>query len=87
MEKIPCIKYNPNTWDYIKEQLESFGYKKVLLYNDWTKDPYIVINLANILGNYSNVDEMDKLSHNRELVNDTEEFLKRAAKLMNKTYK
>lgn len=87
MKKIPCIKYNPNTWDYIKEQLESFGYKEALLNDNWTINPYIVINLANILGNYSNVDENDKLCHNREIVNNTEEFLERAAKLMNKTYK
>lgn len=87
MKKIPCIKYNPNTWDYIKEQLESFGYKQVLLNDNWGINPYIVINLSNKLGDYSNVDEFDKLSHNRELVNDTEEFLERAAKLMNKTYK
>lgn len=87
MGKIPCIKYNPNTWDYIKEQLESFGYTKVLLNDNWTIDPYIIINLDNNLGNYSNVSEDGKLCHNREIVNSTEEFLERAAKLMNKTYK
>lgn len=87
MEKIPCIKYNPNTWNYIKEQLESFGYKKVSLKDNWYINSYIVINFANRLGDYSNVNKYDKLEHNREIVNNTEEFLKRAAKLMNKTYK
>lgn len=87
MEKIPCIKYNPNTWNYIKEQLESFGYKGVLLNDNWTIDPYIIINLDNNLGNYSNVSEDGKLCHNREIVNNTEEFLERAASLMGKTYK
>lgn len=86
MKKIPCIEYNSNTWDYIKERLESFGYKKYWM-SSWEDCPYIVINLSGKLGDYSNVTEFDALNHNRKIVNSTEEFLERAAKLMNKTYK
>lgn len=84
--KIPCIKYNPNTWNYIKEQLESFGYEGIWI-SSWKSHPYIVINLSGNLGDYSNVSSTEVLCYNREIINNTEEFLERAAKLMNKTYK
>lgn len=86
MEKIPCIKYNPNTWDYIVKQLESFGYKRYWI-SSWENCPYIILNLGGQLGEYSNVVSNCTLDYNREIVNSTEEFLERAAKLMNKTYK
>lgn len=88
MEKIPCIKYDPKDWGYVKKMLESFGYVKTILHdNFWHDCPYIVINLGNQIGNYSNVRAEDCTSHNREVVTDVEEFLERAAKLKGITYK
>lgn len=88
MEKIPCIKYNPKNWNYIRENLESFGYVPASLEaNNWTENPYIVINLADNLGNYSNINHNGTSNHNREIVTNVEEFLQRAAELKGLTYK
>lgn len=88
MEKIPCIKYDPKNWNYIRENLESFGYTPSYLEaNNWTENPYIVINLAGDLGSYSNVSYDGTSDYNRELVTNIEEFLEKAATLKGFTYK
>lgn len=87
MEKIPCIKYNPKNWEYIKQTLESFGYVQYKL-DRWDECPYIVINLGNRLGLYSNVKGTAiRDTYDRVIIDNEEEFLERAAKLKGKTYK
>ena len=85
-EKIPCIEYNSQLWEYIKPYLEEWGYK---IY-DITITPsksLIVLNYCNNLGIVANFSVTNLNYHNRELVTNVEEFLKRAAKLKGFTYK
>lgn len=86
MRKIPCIEYNPKSWNYIESKLKEFGYQESLLDDDWMKNPIIVINLGGKLGNYSNVTRDDMNRSNRELIFDEEEFLRIAADLRGYSY-
>lgn len=87
MEKIPCIKYNSQDWDYIESNLIKFGYEISRL-TSWEVSPYIVLNLGNNLGSVSNIDRISVLnaSYNREIVYNVEEFLERAAHLKGHKY-
>lgn len=87
MEKIPCIKYNSQDWDYIESNLIKFGYEISQL-TSWEVSPYIVLNLGNNLGRVSNIDKIAVLkdSYNREIVYNVEEFLERAAHLKGRNY-
>lgn len=87
MEKIPCIKYNSQDWDYIESNLIKFGYEISRL-TSWEVSPYIVLNLGNNLGRVSNIDKIAVLkdSYNREIVYNVEEFLERAAHLKGRDY-
>jgi hypothetical protein len=87
MEKIPCIKYNSQDWDYIESNLIKFGYEISRL-TSWEASPYIVLNLGNNLGRVSNIDKIAVLndSYNREIVYNVEEFLERAAHLKGRDY-
>lgn len=87
MEKIPCIKYNLQDWDYIESNLIKFGYEITGL-TPWEECPYITLNLGNCLRIVSNLTEgaaLDK-SYNREIIYDAEEFLERAAHLKGRKY-
>lgn len=87
MEKIPCIKYNSQDWDYIESNLIKFGYEISQL-TSWEVSPYIVFNLGNNLGRVSNIDKIAVLkdSYNREIVYNVEKFLERAAHLKGRNY-
>lgn len=82
MEKIPCIKCNSLLWDYIKPYLEKWGYKESIIFtNDWDYYSYLVLNHNAKFGIYCNVGDSVITHYNRELIDNIEEFLERAAKL------
>lgn len=80
MEKIPCIKYTPEIWEYIKPYLKEWGYELGATCS-WDVYPLVVINECGTLGRCNNYQLFSKDKYNRELVTDVEEFLERAAKL------
>lgn len=85
-EKIPCIMYNPQLWEYIKPYLKEWEYK---IYDFANIKLYclIVINFEDNLGHVANTSFNNLRNYNRELVTNVEEFLERAAKLKGFTYK
>lgn len=87
MDKIPCIKCTPELWKYIQPYLERWGYKPYITFGNLEAYPLLVINITGNLGLYNNLSSSCVDSYNRELVTDVEEFLERAAELMNFTYK
>lgn len=86
-EKIPCIKYDSQLWEYIKPYLEKWGYDTCTYFKPFNYYNLIILNFGNNLGYVSNVKDYFKNGHNRELVTNVEEFLERAAKLKCFTYK
>jgi hypothetical protein len=86
--KVPCIKYNPENWEYIKSTLETFGYSITNL-DGWKYYPYITLNLGGTIGQLSNITEAaaSDIHYNREIITNIEEFLERAAILIGKQYK
>lgn len=85
-EKIPCIKYNSQLWEYIKPYLKEWGYK-ILDFTDIRRYRLIVINFNDDLGDVYNISFDNLRDYNRELVTNIEEFLEKAAKLKGFTYK
>lgn len=88
MSKIPCIKCNAELFSYIKPYLDKWGYKNVAIDdNVWEGCPLLIINLDGNVGRCANAVLGFKGAYNRELVNDVEEFLYRAAMLKGFNYK
>lgn len=88
MNNIPCIKCNAELFSYIKPSLYRWGYKNVCVTDDvWKGCPLLIINLDGNIGRCANVSLNFKDAHNRELVDDVEEFLYRAAQLKGFNYK
>lgn len=87
MEKIPCIKCTPELWEYIKPRLEEWGYKPYATFGNWEEYPLLVINVTGELGIYNNVNESCLNGYDRELTNNVEDFLEKAARLKGFTYK
>lgn len=87
MSKIPCIKCNKELFAYIKPFLDIWGYKSVCLTDDWDGCCLLIINLGGNVGKYTNTSLILKNDCNRELVDDVEEFLYRAAQLKGFNYK
>lgn len=85
MEKIPCIKYTPEIWEYIKPYLKEWGYELRELFG-LDIYPLVVINECGTLGRCNNYQLFSKDKYNRELVIDVEEFLERAAHLKGRKY-
>lgn len=84
--KIPCIKCNSELFTHIKPFLQKWGYEGVSITN-WELAPVLVINLNGHVGKYSNLDFSCEDNHDRELVDDVEKFLSRAARLKGCVYK
>lgn len=80
----PRIKYDPEKWEYIKTNLEEFGYNLLCL-SRWEFCPYIVLDFVGNVGKCSNLSERE--SSNRYEVTNVEEFLEKAATLISKQYK
>lgn len=80
----PRIKYDLERWEYIKTNLEKFGYTFICI-TEWEICPYIVLDFRGEIGNYSNLSERE--SSDRYEVTNVEEFLEKAAILMGKQYK
>lgn len=86
--KIPCIRCNAELFTHIKPFLDKWGYKNVGVYgNVWEVCPLLIINLDGNIGRYINTCFNFKDAYNRELVDDVEEFLYRAALLKGFIYK
>lgn len=86
-DKIPCIKYNQNLWLKIKPYLVEWGYTISYITSTWDYHTILVINDCNNLGICSNQTCNVTFRYNRELIDNIEEFLERAAKLKGFTYK
>ena len=86
--KIPYIKCTSEMWKYIKPYLENWDYKSRVT-PDWINYPLLVINECGVLGVCNNYDYNTYIEddYNRELINNVEEFLERAAILKGFTYK
>lgn len=87
--KVPCIIINSyKDWNYIKEKLESFGYHYTNINIHNIINSILIINCSNIIGAVSNFTYKDNPlnRYNRYLLNDIEEFLKKAAKLKDIKY-
>lgn len=76
---MPCIKYDPNTWEEIKCSLIKYGYKVKI---DCKNPEIIVINYGGTLGNVTDLAASDIIHYNRVLVSDMHEFLDKAKKLI-----
>lgn len=87
MDKIPCIKCTPELWNYIKPYLENWGYTPGSFRIDFEQRPLLVINSFGNKGKYNSDGMSVCIDYNRELLDNVEEFLKRAAILRNFTYK
>lgn len=86
MEKIPCmVCYNPESWNYIRRELESIGYKpsNVCLSGkyDVLEYPLVVLNHFGRLGEYGNDGMGAKDLYNREIIHSRKEFFDKAKKL------
>lgn len=86
--KIPYIKCTSEMWKYIKPYLENWDYKSRVT-PDWINYPLLVINECGVLGVCNNYDYNTYIEddYNRELINNVEEFLERAATLKGFIYK
>lgn len=87
MDKIPCIKCTSELWNYIKPYLEEWGYTPGSFRIDFEQRPLLVINAFGNKGKYNSDGMSVCTDYNRELLDNVEEFLKRAAILRNFTYK
>lgn len=87
MDKIPCIKCTPELWEYIRPYLKEWGYTPGSFGIDFEQRPLLVINAFGNKGKYNSDGMSVCTDHNRELLDNVEEFLKRAAILRNFTYK
>lgn len=81
---IPYIECNDRLWAYIKPYLIKWGYN-ISDIDKWRNFPYLIINRDNILGEVTNIDRSGE-SYTRTLVKDIDEFLTKAAELMEFTY-
>lgn len=79
MEKTPCIKCNSQLWEYIRPYLEGWGYGFGCI-GEFKKYQLLIINYKGCEF-CTNVHESEQFDYNRELVNNVEEFLERAAKI------
>lgn len=82
---IPCIKCNPQMWEYVKPILRYLGFHISWANNDpsdWIYYPYLS---ANFCGEPTRV-SFTASSNFRDLFTDVEDFLEAAAKLIGKTY-
>lgn len=83
--KVPCINCTPELSDYIRPHLLNWGYNIIGKYHiDYT---YLVINDCDKFGNCEFYAVPNEKYYNRELVDNVEEFLERAARLKGFTYK
>lgn len=87
MNNIPCIKCNAELFTHIKPFLDKWGYESRHIDDRWESFPLLIINLDGNVGRYTNACLALTDAHNRELVNDVEEFLYRAALLKGFVYK
>lgn len=85
--KIPCIKCNNELFTYIKPFLDKWGYESSKFDVQWEDFPLLIINLGGNVGIYTNACLGLEDDYNRELVDDVEEFLYRAAMLKGFNYK
>lgn len=81
--KIPCIECDVVMWRYIKGYLKQWGYNisPNILLGCFDVYPLLVINYNDKLYNVCNVHINYKNLYNRELVNNVDEFLSKAAEL------
>ena len=88
MNKIPCVLCNSELWEYISPKLIKWGYKyHVGLNSKWNLFPLLVINWGGYIGNINNVHYTSIKDHDRKLLTNIEEFLKKAAELKGFIYK
>ena len=86
-EKIPCIKCDKRLFEYLWSYLEKWGYININVTVSWDDYPLLVINYGEILGHVANIFLIHADRLDRELVDDPEKFLARAAKLKGFEYK
>lgn len=80
--KVPCIRCDRELFDRIEPFLIRWGYEvsHISLY-DWDSYPLLIINNGDEIGKYTNVAMRCISYYNRELVDNVDEFLRRAAAL------
>ena len=84
-ELTPCIKCNPQMWEYVRPILRDLGFPIRWTNNrpsDWASYPYLVTDYCRVPTHVS----FTASSYGRELFIDVEDFLEAAAKLIGKTY-
>lgn len=86
-KKIPCIKCNQKLFEYLWPYLQKWGYKEIVPIVSWECSPILVLNVNYHVGSITNVVASRSDACDRELVDDPEEFLARAAKLKGFEYK
>lgn len=86
-KKIPCIKCNQKLFEYLWPYLQKWGYKEIVPIVSWECSPILVLNVNYHVGRITNVVASCSDACDRELVNDPEEFLARAAALKGFEYK
>lgn len=90
--KIPAIKCDSNLWMKLKPYLIEYGYDIQFVGANWDVFPILVIDLDGVVGMCVNVScpmfnrSIAIYNYNRELVDDMDTFLKRAAILKDKLY-
>lgn len=90
--KIPAIKCDSNLWMKLKPYLIEYGYDIQCVGVNWDIFPILVIDLDGVVGICVNVSypmfnrSIAIYNYNRELVDDMDTFLKRAAILKDKLY-
>lgn len=85
-KKIPCIKCSQKLWEHLKPHLEKWHYI-IEDIGSFNKYSLLVINRYGTIGICTNLCAGAVELSNRELVNDPEEFLARAAVLKGFEYK
>lgn len=81
--KVPCIKISNEDWNYVKPILKEFGYDTDLV--DMTIESpfnYLILNCNGEIGTCNNLSDRVLEHHDRYLVKNKEEFLKKAAELI-----
>lgn len=86
-DKIPCIKCDKGLWLKIKPYLVKWSYVFGCITSDWDYHKILIINEGNNIGVCNNQTYDATFRHNRELIDNVEEFFERAAKLKGFTYK
>ena len=87
-EKIPCIKCNEKLFKLLWPYLKKWGYKKHDSIHCYPSNSFniLILDWNYNFGYYSFGDSVN-LNKNRELINNPEEFLRRAAELKGFEYK